>query len=110
LFGIQCLALSLFVAPAMLANAMLFCALLVYAFGGKHPARYVFAAVVACVGLVSAMATPYLLGETLRYPHAGYFAWVASIGVFAAACVARTRELTAARRSVAWVPPPPAPR
>lgn len=79
--GVLCVAMGWIVWPGWLANPLMFASMIVHGLG-KHRV----AIVLLVLALVSALAAPVILAAQkelfqLRYPHVGYYVWVASIVV-----------------------------
>lgn len=93
--GITCLLMGWILLPGWVANPLLLAAALLHGF--RHHAVAVWLLVFA---LISAVIAPFLLAHdstmTLRYPHAGYYAWLTSIVLLLASAIrsaARKRDL-----------------
>jgi hypothetical protein len=87
LFGFHCLAFGWILFPAWLANPFLLGAAIAY--GLK---RHWIAAWLTGIAIVLGLMTFLFLGSDLRYPHVGFFVWIASMVVFFVASVRRQRD------------------
>ncbi len=81
LFGFHCLVFGFFVWPGWIANPLLVASWFVHANAWRRPRHLRVATWLALAALPSALLAPFLLD--LRYPHVGYFLWVACIAASA---------------------------
>ena len=99
--GITCLLMGWILLPGWVANPLLLAAALLHGF--RH---HTVAVILLVLALMSAVIAPFLLtGNSgvmrLRYPHAGYYAWAASIvtmlvSAIRSQAIARDRRLACA--------------
>lgn len=93
--GLTCLLMGWILLPGWVANPLLLAAALLHGF--RHHAVAVW---LLAFAVISAVIAPFLLSMegsmTLRYPHAGYYAWLTSIVLMLASAIrsaARKRDL-----------------
>lgn len=83
LLGMQCLAIGFFVWPGWIANPLVIVAWILIACADRRAGFFATARWLALLAIVSAVIAPFFLMSTkltqLRYPHVGYFLWLASI-------------------------------
>lgn len=83
MLGIQCLAIGFFLLPGWVANPLIFIAWLVLALARGRAGHFAVARWLGVLATISAVSAPFLLVSPgliqLRYPHVGYFLWLASI-------------------------------
>lgn len=98
--GITCLVMGWILLPGWIANPLLLAAALLHGFRHHSIAIWLLA-----FAVVSAVIAPFLLTGNgghmrLRYPHAGYYAWLSSILVMLVSAIrsaARRRDFQLSR-------------